>query len=91
MPEYTYKDTSGHITSVTHRMLYSTAIVCTTCDAQMWRVPQSITVTWGGLAPSAGEPAPEVQDAIKNVDRNRAEFEEVHEEHERTSNNEVCS
>jgi hypothetical protein len=87
MPEYIYKDTRGHTTSITHRMLYSTGIVCTTCDADMWRVPQRVTVTWGGLAPSAGEPAPEVQDIVNNADRNRAAFEETHENHEHATSN----
>lgn len=83
MPEYQYKDENGHVTTVTHRMLYSTGIVCTTCDAEMWRVPQPVLVTWGGLAPSAGDLAPDVQDIVNNADRNRAAFEEVHEKHER--------
>ena len=85
MPEYLYKDESGHTKKVIHRMMWSTAIVCTTCDAEMWRVPQRVTVTWGGLAPSAGDLAPDVQDIVNNADRNRAEFEEIHEHHERAT------
>ncbi len=82
MPNYKYKDASGHHTTVTHRMLYGTAVVCTTCDADMWRVPQRITVTWGGLAPSAGDLAPEVKAAINNEDRNRAASVKIQEAHD---------
>ena len=85
MPQYQYKDENGHMTTVTHRMMYSTGIVCTTCDAEMWRVPQSVMVTWGGLPPSGGDLAPDVQNIVNNADRNRAKFEETHENHERAT------
>lgn len=85
MPEYLYKDANGHTTSVVHPMMWSTGIVCTTCDLDMWRVPQPVTVTWGGLPPSAGDLSPGVRNMVDNADRNRAEFQEIHEKHERTT------
>ena len=81
MPNYTYTD-GMHTTTVTHRMLWSTAVVCATCGADMWRKPQSVTVLWGGLPPSGGELSPDIQTHIKNLPKSQDEFEEEHEKHE---------
>jgi hypothetical protein len=83
MPSYVYKCENGHTQDVIHRMLYTTGIVCVVCDARQWRVPQPITVTWGGLAPSGGNISPQVEAHINGADRARAEFEAVHDEHEK--------
>ena len=83
MPEYLYKCPEAHTTSITHPMLFNGAISCTICNGQMWRVPQSVTVTWGGLAPSeAGEMSPEVADHINNADRKRDEYQAMKEARE---------
>lgn len=50
MPSYVYTD-GTHTQEVTHRMLYSTAVVCGECGAEMWRVPQPFSVNWNGLPP----------------------------------------
>jgi hypothetical protein len=66
----------------THRMLYTTSIICGTCGAEMWRKPQPVTVTWGGLAPSGGEPSPAVQELLRTAPERRDAFEAEHEAHE---------
>jgi hypothetical protein len=83
MGEYLYIDEQGHNLTVTHRMLYSSSVVCDACGAEMWRKPQPVSVTWGGLAPSGGELAPDVQELIDTAPERRAVFEAEHEAHER--------
>lgn len=85
MGQYLYIDENGHQMTVTHRMLYTTSIVCSVCDAEMWRKPQPITVTWGGMAPSQGELHPEIRGLIDTADERRDAFEAEHEAHERRS------
>jgi hypothetical protein len=82
MPNYTYTD-GMHTTTVTHRMLWSTAVVCATCGADMWRKPQAVTVLWGGMPPSGGELSLEIKQHMNNVDESRDKFSEEHEKHER--------
>lgn len=83
MPVYEYKCENDHHTTVTHRMFYTTAIICIACDEEMWRVPQPINVTWGGLAPSQGEYSPEIKAHLATLDQQRDEFAAEHEAHER--------
>ena len=83
MPEFIYVDENDHAQTVTHRMLYSTGIVCASCGLDMWRKPQSFAVNWSGLRPSQGELHPNVRDLIDGAPQRRAEFEGIHEEHEK--------
>lgn len=83
MPDYIYKCAYNHYETQTHRMLYSTGIVCGVCNTDMRRVPQVVTVTWGGLAPSAGDMHPNIRGLINDAPEKRAEFDGIHEEHER--------
>jgi len=83
MPEYLYKCENEHLEDVVHPMLWSTGVVCAVCDNLMWRVPQAVSVTWGGLAPSDGDLAPEIQQHLSTLDEQRADFEQIHDEHER--------
>ena len=83
MGEYLYIDDEGHEVTITHRMLYTTGIICGTCGAEMWRRPQSPYVTWGGLPPSSGEMSPEIKNLIDTAPERRDKFAEVHEKHER--------
>jgi hypothetical protein len=82
MPEYRYKDANGHKMDVVHPMAWSEPVICSTCGAEMWRVPQPVTVTWGGLAPSGGDLAPEIQQHLATADEQRDRFARAHEEHE---------
>lgn len=84
MPEYTYLDPNGHITTVTHRMLYTTAVTCTICDAEMWRRPPNISaVHWGGVAPSAGEYHPNFRRFLDTTEERRDKYEEKLDERHR--------
>jgi hypothetical protein len=76
MPEYLYKDSKGHIDSLSHRMLYSTAVTCPECGAAMWRIPQLPNVNWGALRPSQGELSPAAKDLIYNRDKRVEETEQ---------------
>lgn len=88
MPEYLYTDELGHLSTVTHEMFYNGDVICDQCGAEMWRKPQPINVTWGGLAPSKGEVNPEVQHLLDTADERRAKFDAEHEEHERRTKGE---
>ena len=87
MPEYLY--TCGrHSKHATHPMEWSTGVVCGLCGAEMWRKPQVVAVLWGGLPPSGGELAIDIQQHISNIDENRDAFAKEHEKHEqRTADN----
>ena len=85
MPIYLYTDENDHTQTVTHRMLYSTGVICIACGLQMWRKPQGFQVTWGGLRPSAGELDPEVKQLVNTADERRDKFIKRHEKHERDS------
>ena len=77
MPVYEYLDENGHETTITHRMEYSTGIVCTVCGLEMWRKPASgVNVTWGGLAPSQGEQPDFIKNHLADVNGNRARNDE---------------
>ena len=82
MPEYVYTD-GKHTKHATHPMEWSTGVICTLCGAEMWRKPQVAAVIWGGLPPSGGEPAPDIQQHLRNIDKSRDDFEREHDEHER--------
>lgn len=71
MPEYIYLDNNHHTETVTHRMLYTTGIVCAACGLEMWRKPQPFLVNWGGIRPSQGELAPAIKEHIKRAPENR--------------------
>jgi hypothetical protein len=57
--------------------------VCPICDGQMWRKPQVVTVTWGGLKPSDGEHSPEFTNHINNIDQIRDLTDEKYEKRAR--------
>ena len=76
MPEYIYMDKNDHRQTMTLPMEYSTAVICTTCGLEMWRKPQQVTVTWGGLRPSQGEVNPVIRSMIDDAPRRREENEE---------------
>lgn len=83
MPEYEYEDAQGHRRRTTHRMFYSTAMVCSTCGDIMERLPpRGVRVNWNGLAPSKGELHPRIKGLIDSTPERRAAFEKEHEEHE---------
>ncbi|KPJ89946.1 MAG: hypothetical protein AMJ53_15260 [Gammaproteobacteria bacterium SG8_11] len=71
MPEYLYTDAEGHQVTKRHRMLYTTGIICDDCGGPMWRKPQPVAINWGGLAPSQGELAPELQRLTNESERQR--------------------
>jgi hypothetical protein len=75
MPEYLYLCPSGHVKSLTHRMMYTTGVICD-CGAAMVRKPQTFLVSWGGLKPSDGDLSPVARDMIENRSRRRDEYEE---------------
>lgn len=74
MPEYTYTDELGHIVTMTHKMMYNGPVHCTQCGGEMWKRPQLVAVTWGGLPPSSGELSPTIADHVRNADRNRDDY-----------------
>lgn len=74
MPEYTYKDANGHVVTMTHEMMYNGPVHCTLCGGEMWKVPQIVAVTWGGLPPSQENIHPNIAGHIRNVERNRDEY-----------------
>ncbi len=82
MPDYVYLDHNAHRRTITHRMLYTTGIICAACGSIMWRKPQSPSVNWGGLRPSQGALSPEIQKHLDTADEQRARFDEEHEKHE---------
>jgi len=82
MPAYQYADAQGHTQEVTHRMLYTTGVVCA-CGLPMHRVPQATRINWqGGRAVNVR--SPEV-DAIINGDRLKRvdELAEMKDQHKR--------
>lgn len=86
MPTYVYKcGRCGLRCEMSHRMLYTTGIMCDEDGGEMHRVPQILAVNWDGPKPSAGGMNPIIADHIANVDRSRDEFAEEHERHERES------
>jgi hypothetical protein len=64
MPEYIYTDAYRHEQTATLPMTSTAVVICTACGAQMWRKPQPISVTWGGLRPSQGEIHPDIKQLI---------------------------
>ena len=46
-------------------------------------MPQKVRLNWDGIPPSKGEMSPVIKKAIEDAPRNRAEFEEIHEAHEK--------
>lgn len=82
MPQYLYIDQFRHHVTLTARMGYTTGVICATCGAEMWRKPQAVSVTWGGLRPSQGELSHEIQDHIRDVDRKRDRYEDKHGDHD---------
>lgn len=86
MPTYTYIDFEGHTETITEPMFCDVIHVCAACGSEMWRKPELVSVTWGGLKPSGGDRPREVQELLDNVDRRRDEFAKKHEEHERRKN-----
>ena len=84
MPTYTYIDKENHYQSITHRMEYSTGVICY-CGLDMWRKPGNVAINWGGLKPSAQPEYPQdIQDLMNpNIVAERREtFSERHEKHE---------
>jgi hypothetical protein len=85
MPEYLYIDENEHTQTVTHPVVFDEPVTCVACGSEMWRKPQSFTVTWGGLRPSQGELHPEIKNLVDTAPERRAVFDKEHEEHERNS------
>lgn len=73
MPDYIYRCVNGHETSVTEPMFAQSEIICG-CGLAMWRKPQIVGVTWGGLPPSRAGMSPVVQDMIDGADKRRDEY-----------------
>lgn len=69
MPEYTYTDPQHHEAVMTISMKSTAVVICIACGAQMWRKPQLINVTWGGLRPSQGEIHPNIHALINGRSR----------------------
>ena len=74
MPEYLYRCPERHESEVTHRMLYSTGIVCE-CGLSMRRVIQASRINWNGNK-AVGGTSPVVQTMIDEAPRKRDEFAE---------------
>ena len=83
MPEYLYIDANDHTMSLTHRLNYSTGIICLACGERMWRKPQAFMVNWSGLRPSQGELSPRVRGLLSTKEERQDAFTEKHEHHER--------
>lgn len=87
MPEYDYLDENGHIVTMTHRMNYSTAIICVACGSVMWRKPTAgWYVSWGGLKPSEDQQDPVIEKHV-NQDFSRIR-DKTDEKYRRRENNE---
>lgn len=80
MPTYIYSD-GKHRQEVTHRMLYSTGVLCDVCGAEMHRVPQPVAVVWGQNPPSKGGLNPLVEELIRTKPQRRERFARMKEEH----------
>lgn len=85
MPEYLYTDGEGHEVTKTHRMLYTTSVYCDICGAEMWRKPQPVSVTWGGLSPSQGAVNKRIRNLINSAPERRDNFDKAHDAHEKRS------
>lgn len=86
MPEYIYSD-GQHRRTVTHGMTDMPPVYCTVCGALMHRVPQPVSITWGGNPPSKGGIHPLVEQLNATRDQRRDEFARKKEEHvKRTAN-----
>lgn len=83
MPEYVYRCFNGHEEIIARAMLDDSPVVCLYCGLGMHRRPQTIRVNWNGLKPSAGAPAPAIQQHLQDIDRKRDRYYERHESHER--------
>lgn len=75
MPEYIYMDKNDHRQTMTLPMAYSEPVICSVCGATMWRKPQAVAISWGGLRPSQGEIHPNIQHMINDAPRRREEYE----------------
>jgi hypothetical protein len=82
MPRYLYADAHGHRRELSHRMLYTTGIVCFECGDAMHRVPQAPRINWNGNR-AGYEPAPAVQELINTAPERKDKFLEMKEQHER--------
>ena len=92
MPNYTYTDDQDHVSIAFHGMLEDPQIICAACGLDMWRKPSHVAgVSWGGLSPSQGEYAPDIQDFLDTRDESREAFEERHEDHEKRTEDEYTS
>ena len=88
MPEYLMLCRNGHKLNVNQHMATNERVICIECGSVMWRKPQVVRVNWNGLKPSQGELHPELKELVDTAPERRAEFEIVHEEHERRTANE---
>ena len=80
MPEYTYVCLNGHYETITEPMLFDGEHLCGICDAEMWRKPQAVNVVWNGLPPHReGERGHELSQHLRDVDKNRDNYLEMHE------------
>lgn len=49
MPEYTYHDEYGHVSTVAHAMLEDPVITCSVCGAVMSRLYAVPRINWAGF------------------------------------------
>jgi hypothetical protein len=48
MPFYIYQCDAGHRREVMHSVFDDSAVFCFECSKEMWRVPQSMGITFNG-------------------------------------------
>ncbi len=81
MPIYVYKDQNAHVCEMTHRMGYTTGVVCVSCGEPMHRVPQAPLVNWNG--DNSRHPLhPTIKRLIDTAPQRRDQFYKEHEQHE---------
>ena len=74
MPTYVYMCPNGNTETMTLPMFYDEPVICAGCGLEMWRKPQAVTVTWGGLKPSEDDHPEWLKDHIRDAPRNRDEY-----------------
>ena len=76
MPEYLYKcPWCGNGSNERHSMEITSGVICRKCGAVMQKVPQMVSVNWGGNKPSDGGTPPLVSQMIADAPRQRDEMQ----------------
>lgn len=89
MPRYLYRcNRCENEREEIHEMSFEGIMVCNrrNCLSPMHRVPQLVSINWNGVKPSGGGIDPSIEQWAADAPRRRAEFDEVHEQHEKDSN-----